>query len=45
MTDAGILSSLSSTTLYYWGDLTVAKPVLNGDTASFAISALTIQEL
>jgi hypothetical protein len=28
----------------YWGALTQPKPVLNGDTASFAIGALTIQE-
>jgi hypothetical protein len=44
-TTAGILSTLASTVLYYFGDLTVAKPVLSGDTASFAIGALTIQEL
>jgi hypothetical protein len=45
---AGIVGSLAgslSTYLYYWGALTEAKPVLNGDTASFAISAITVQEL
>ena len=42
---AGIWSALSSGTLYYWGALTEAKPVLNGDTASFAIDAITVQEL
>lgn len=45
MTDAGLLDASTSGNLYYWGDLTTAKPVLNGDTASFAIDALTIQEL
>jgi hypothetical protein len=47
ITDAGIISSgtYGSGTLYYWGDVTVAKPVFNGDTASFAINALTVQEL
>jgi hypothetical protein len=31
--------------IYYFGALTEAKPVLNGDTASFASGAVTIQEL
>jgi hypothetical protein len=44
-TGAGIWDASSSGNLWYWGDLTVAKPVLNGDTASFAIGALTVQEL
>jgi hypothetical protein len=30
---------------YYFGALTEAKPVLNGDTPSFAVGAVTIQEL
>lgn len=30
--------------VYYGGDLTVAKPVTSGDTASFAINAITITE-
>ena len=45
ITDAGILSLATSGVLYYWGDLTTPKPVFSGDTASFAIDALTIQEL
>lgn len=45
MTDAGFFDALSSGNLLYWGDLTVAKPVFNGDTPSFAIGALTVQEL
>jgi hypothetical protein len=44
-TDAGLWSASSSGTLYYWGDLTTAKPILSGDTPSFAISALSVQEL
>ena len=44
-TDAGLWSASSSGTLYYWGDLATAKPILSGDTASFAISAITVQEL
>lgn len=45
---AGIVNSLAgalSSNLLYWGALTEAKPVLNGDTASFAIGAITVQEL
>lgn len=45
MTDAGFFTSLGGTTLLYWGDLTTAKPVLSGDTPSFAIDAITVQEL
>jgi hypothetical protein len=45
MTDAGIWDASSSGNLLYWGDLTTAKPVLSGDTATFAIGALTVQEL
>lgn len=47
ITDAGIVSSgtYGGGTLYYWGDVTVPKPVYNGDTASFASGALTVQEL
>lgn len=44
-TGAGFLDASSSGNLLYWGDLTTAKPVLNGDTASFASGAVTIQEL
>jgi len=44
-TGAGFWDAASTGNLLYWGDLTVAKPVLNGDTASFASGAVTIQEL
>jgi hypothetical protein len=44
-TDAGFFTTSGGSTLLYWGDLTTAKPILNGDTPSFAINALTIQEL
>lgn len=42
---AGIWDSATTGVLYYWGALTASKPVLNGDTASFASGALTVQEL
>jgi hypothetical protein len=43
LTDAAIWDSLSaSTNELYFGTLTQAKPVLNGDTASFAINAISI---
>jgi hypothetical protein len=45
---AGICKSSAgalSTDLWYWGALTEAKPVLNGDTASFASGAVSAQEL
>ncbi len=47
LTGAGFLDSAlgGSNNLLYFGDLTVAKPVLSGDTASFASGAVTIQEL
>lgn len=47
MTGAALLDSLTSggsNDIYYFGDLTVPKPVINGDTASFAIGALTVTE-
>ena len=44
MTDAGFFDASTSGNLYYWGDLTTPKPVLNGDTPSFAINAITVQE-
>jgi hypothetical protein len=43
-TDAGLWDAASTGNLLYWGDLTTAKPVLNGDTASFASGAVTVQE-
>lgn len=42
MTSAGIMDALTAGNLLYYGDLTVAKPVMSGDTASFAIAAITI---
>ena len=45
MTSAGVWDAVTTGNLLYWGALTVAKPVLNLDTASFAISAITVQEL
>jgi hypothetical protein len=39
------LAGALSTDLWYWGALTESKPVLNGDTASFASNAVTVQEL
>ena len=45
---AGICKTLAgslSTDLWYWGALTENKPVLNGDTASFASGAVSVQEL
>jgi hypothetical protein len=44
---AGILdiATLGAGNLMYFGSLTQAKPVLNGDTASFASGAVTVQEL
>lgn len=42
---AGFWDASSSGNLYYWGALTESKPVLNGDTASTASSAVTVQEL
>jgi len=43
MTDAAIWDALSaSTNELYFGTLTQAKPVLNGDTASFAVNAISV---
>lgn len=43
MTDAALWDSLSaSTNELYFGTLTTAKPVLNGDTASFGVGALAM---
>jgi hypothetical protein len=44
MVAAGLFDALSSGNLLYFGSLTENKPVLNGDTAQFAISALSITE-
>ena len=45
MVSAGIWDSLTTGILYYWGDVTVAKPVNSGDTATFPIGNLSVQEL
>lgn len=44
-TDAGLFTTSGGSTLLYWGDLTTPKPILSGDTPSFAIGALSVQEL
>jgi hypothetical protein len=43
MTYFGIFSAASAGTVQIFGNLTTAKPVLNGDTASFAASAIRVQ--
>lgn len=40
----GLLDSLTSGNLLFWGDLTSAKDIGAGDTASFSANALTITE-
>jgi hypothetical protein len=47
ITGAGLLDSgtYGAGNLWYFGDVTVAKPVFNGDTASFSSGAMTVQEL
>ena len=44
MVAAALLDASSNGNMYYFGALTQAKPVLNGDTASFASAAVTITE-
>jgi hypothetical protein len=39
----GLFSAAAAGTLYAWGLLAVAKPVLNGDTASFPAGQLQIK--
>lgn len=43
LTHFGLYSASSAGTLLAWGALTTAKPVLNGDTASFASGALVLK--
>ena len=43
LTHFGIFSASSGGSVQIWGALTTAKPVLNGDTASFAASAIVIK--
>lgn len=40
----GIYDASSGGNQLYWGDLTASKTISNGDTASFAISAMTVTE-
>jgi hypothetical protein len=44
ITHAAILNAASAGTILYWWDLNASKIVQNGDTASFAIAAITISE-
>ncbi len=44
MVAAGLLDAASSGNLLYFGSLTQAKPVLNGDTAQFSSSAISVTE-
>lgn len=44
LTHFGIFDALTVGNLETWGALTVAKPVLNGDTASFASGALVLKQ-
>jgi hypothetical protein len=44
MVAAALMDALSAGNELYFGSLTQNKPVLNGDTASFAIAALSITE-
>lgn len=39
-----IMDASSGGNIMYWGDLTTSKAIDNGDTASFAASAITITE-
>ena len=40
----GIYSASSAGSLLYWGDLTVSRTVLTGDTPQFAVGTLTLSE-
>jgi hypothetical protein len=43
LTHFGLFDASSGGSLIAWGALTTAKPVTNGDTASFAAGALTLK--
>lgn len=43
LTHAGIFAAASGGTVQIWGALTTPKPVLNGDTASLAATAVRVQ--
>lgn len=44
MAGAALLDAATSGNELYFGDLTVPKPVKNGDTAQFAIGAISVTE-
>ena len=44
LTGAALTDASSAGNMFYFGDLTTAKPVLSGDTPSFASAALSITE-
>lgn len=44
MVGLALLDAVTAGNFLYFGDLTVAKPVKNGDTAQIAVSALVITE-
>ena len=44
ITGAGFLDQATGGSLWYFGDLVTPKPILLGDTASFAIGAITATE-
>jgi hypothetical protein len=44
MVAAAIYDALTTGNELYFGSLTQSKPVLNGDTAQFAVSAVTVTE-
>lgn len=44
VTQFGIFDASTAGNLVYWGDLTASKVIGSGDTASFAIGALTITQ-
>jgi hypothetical protein len=43
LTHFGLFDASTAGNLKWWGALTTAKPVLNGDTASFAAGALVLK--
>lgn len=44
MVGAALLDAVTAGNELYFGDLTVAKPVKNGDTAQFAVNSIVITE-
>src|SRR5512143_2488239 len=43
LTHFGLFATLAGADIFAWGALGTAKPVLNGDTASFAVGALVLK--